>query len=596
MFQKKNGFSWRLAVFAVLWLLLGFFQTAQARAETISDFAVDLTLKKDGAVLVSETIIYDFGSEQKHGIFRDIPLTAKDGPSLSIAVRGVKDETGQPHQYVAAVNNDVLRLKIGDPNRLVSGIKTYVINYEVYNAVRMFDAHDELYWNVTGNEWPVGIQSAMAVVTLPDAGIADVKKDCFTGSVGSIEKNCLSSQDGVKVNYFATRPLPVNEGLTFVLGVPKGYIQNTAAPPSSAYSAAISSFTDSELGFLVLAVAISVLLLLARIFFRRRSKLIIPRELKGRPVVVEYNPPDNLPPLEVGTLLDRRVDSSDISSVILDLAVRGYLKIRYTVEKIRFWPDKKDYELVKVKSGADLVHPGDKIIYGLLFSGRNSVKLSALEEQKTGLRLKIKKLEKEVERYLSVEKYFDSTAKKKFQKREALLSVLMLVFLLGFFVTGRFAEGWDILFFVLFVAMMITLAATAARPPLGHLTAKGVSALAKILGFKEFLQLTEKDKLALLNAPKLQPEMFEKFLPYAMVLGVEKEWAQKFEGLYVQVPEWYEDPSSTGFSSMVLAHNLTLFNASFNQAFHIATTTSKSGFGGGGFSGGGSGGGGGGSW
>jgi len=128
------------------------------------------------------------------------------------------------------------------------------------------------------------------------------------------------------------------------------------------------------------------------------------------------------------------------------------------------------------------------------------------------------------------------------------------------------------------------------------LTPRGISTLGKILGFREFLQLTEKDKLQLLNAPELQPEMFERFLPYAMVLGVEDKWAKKFEGIYNTIPNWYEDPTAASFNSYVLARNLTLFNGSFNQVFNITSPRSSSGFGGGGFSGGGSGGGGGGSW
>ena len=131
-----------------------------------------------------------------------------------------------------------------------------------------------------------------------------------------------------------------------------------------------------------------------------------------------------------------------------------------------------------------------------------------------------------------------------------------------------------------------------------RLTTKSLSVLKKILGFREFLQLTEKDRLELLNAPELQPEIFEKFLPYAMVLGVENKWAKKFEGIYNTIPNWYEDTKITNFNSYSLTKDLTSFNNSFNKFFNIPSTSSgfSSGFGGGGSSGGGSGGGGGGSW
>jgi uncharacterized membrane protein len=344
-------------------------------------------------------------------------------------------------------------------------------------------------------------------------------------------------------------------------------------------------------------------LVIVKSFARRakttKPKPVIPSELKGQPVVVEYNPPDNLPPIEIGALLDRRVDITDISSVIMDLAVRGYIKIRYTVQEIRFWPDKKDFELIKLKDGSDLVHPADKIIFKLLFSGRDSVKLSDLKEQKITFQTDIKKIQEDTEQHLDDEGYFDQAAEDKSKKVKTYLSVATIVLFAGIFISKIFSSGFEFVFIVLFVGVITSFSVMVAR--LAHkLTSQGISTLGKILGFREFLQLTEKDKLQLIDAPDLRPEMFEKFLPYAMVLGVEDRWAQKFEGIYNTIPNWYEDPTTTSFNSYVLARNLTIFSGSFNQVFSItspqSSTRSSSGFGGGGFSGGGSGGGGGGSW
>jgi len=113
---------------------------------------------------------------------------------------------------------------------------------------------------------------------------------------------------------------------------------------------------------------------------RIKPKPVIPRQLKKQPVTIEYNPPDDLSPIEVGTILNRRVDPTDISSVIMDLAVRGYLKIKYSVKPIKFLPDKKDFELIKLKNGFVLTNPADRAIFRLLFTGRNSVKLSDLKK------------------------------------------------------------------------------------------------------------------------------------------------------------------------------------------------------------------------
>lgn len=588
-------------IVSVLLTLFGFHQrVVRAETEVINNFNANITIQKDGSVLIAENIVYNFGSNQKHGIFREIPLTAVNGPQLNIDVSGVSNETGQSYQYTTSITNNVLQIKVGDPNAFVTGVKTYIIHYRVDNAIRTFNDHDELYWNVTGNQWPVAIQNVSALVSLPDSSMPDVKMDCFTGPQGSVQKNCSYGRSGANVDFSITQALHINDGLTIVLGMPLGYIQNTYVPPQrSSSSNNISIFDDKFLLIYVLFLLAIFILPVVRLFRQRsavsKSKPAIPSELKGQPVVVEYNPPDNLPPIEIGALLDRRVDISDVSSVIMDLAVRGYLKIKYTVQQIKFWPDKKDFELIKLKDGADLVHPADKIIFELLFSGRESIKLSDLKKQKTTFQSDIKKIQEDTEQRLRDGGYFDQAAAAKSKKLEIYFFITLVVLFIGIFVSKFLPSESEFICVALLVGAIISYSVTMKK--WAHkLTLQGVAALGKILGFREFLQLTEKDKLRLLNAPELRPEMFEKFLPYAMVLGVEDKWAQKFEGIYNTVPNWYEDPTAANFSSRALAHNLILFNGSFNRVFNITSSKSSSGFGGGGFSGGGSGGGGGGSW
>ena len=606
---KRSNAIRSFVIVGVLLTLFGFQQVVRAETEVINNFNANITIQKDGSIFVTENIIYNFGSNQKHGIFRDIPLTAVNGPQLNINVSGVSDnirnEFGQPYQYTTLIANNVLRIKIGDPNAFVTGIKNYIISYQVDNAIRTFNDRDELYWNVTGNQWPVAIQSANSSVILPDSSISNARMDCFTGPQGDTQKNCTFNQvDSSVVRYSTTQSLNVNEGLTLVLGIPLGYIQNTYVPPQQTYSSSNTSTSSNNfilgifLGLFIIFIFVLVISLFARRAAKIKPKPVIPRELRGRPVVPEYNPPDNLSPIEIGTLLDGRVDVTDISSVIMDLAIRGYLKIRYTTQEIRFWPDKKDFELIKLKDGADLVHPADKIIFRLLFKSRGRIKLSDLKEQKTDFQAQIKKIQEDTEQYLRDKGYFDRTAKDKSKKLKTYLWIATAILFIGTFLLTISPSWFGLIFiasFAGFVGAVIVIPIMIMRLA-NKLTPQGIAALGKILGFKEFLQLTDKDKLRLLNAPELRPETFEKFLPYAMVLGVEDKWAQKFEGIYNTIPDWYEDPTEAGFNSYVFARNLALFNSSFNQVFNITSPNSSSGFGGGGSSGGGSGGGGGGSW
>ena len=581
-----------------------------AATESIKNFQSHIDIRQDGTIEVTENITYDFGSNKKHGIFRDIPLTSNNGPQINIQIIGVTDQRGEHYPYTTSVADNILHIRVGDPEVLISGVKTYNISYYVSNVIQTFSDHDELYWNVTGNQWPVVIENASAVVTLPDSLTSNVRMNCFVGAQGSQDKDCVYSQNGTTVNYAATKILNSGEGLTLVLGLPSGFIQNTYIPTltSSSQQTDMTSepaTTDTNrlpLWLFVILAPFFLIILFPFLFVkmvrtassRIKPKPVIPRQLKKQPVTIEYNPPDDLSPIEVGTILNRRVDPTDISSVIMDLAVRGYLKIKYSVKPIKFLPDKKDFELIKLKNGFVLTNPADRAIFRLLFTGRNSVKLSDLKKENTDLSLTIKEIEKAIKKSIQKKGYFKKDSKNKTKWVNIIIFSLFLVVLCwGFF------RGGISVFIACIVLICIVLLIQIIMNSNGDiLTPQGLVVLGKILGFKEFLQLTEKDKLRLLDAPELQPETFEKFLPYAIALGVEDKWAQKFATIYNTIPGWYEDPTITIFNSNVLVNNLKLFNNTLNFAFNINAvgTNGGGGFSGGGGSGGGSGGGGGGSW
>jgi uncharacterized membrane protein len=609
-----------IAIIYIFLFSFVFYQVVKAETEVIKNFDVNINIQKDGSLLVTEKIVYDFGTNQRHGIFRKIPLTSVNGPKLKIEVLEVKDESGKPYKYTTSITNNILKIKIGYPNIFVTGSKTYIITYQVYNSIRTFENHDELYWNVTGNEWPVVIQNANVSVTLPDSSLTNVRIDCFTGPYGSTQKNCTFNRSDSNVNYSITQPLDINEGLTIVLGIPSGYIHKT-------YNTSKLN-SDSIIFYLLIFIVSSLVIvfskviknLIERVTWRTKPKPVIPKELKGKPITIEYNPPDNLTPIDIGTILDRRVDITDISSIIIDLAVKGYLKIRYIVQPIPFLPDKKDFEFIKLKDGTDLTHPAYKITFELLFSNRDRAKLSDLKQENDS-QFYIKKIQKDTEEHLYREGYFDRAARDKAKKLENYLSTITVILWIGYIVgiisiekiselkmvPKFFSTVFASVFLVLTIIVLLSLIGFPISLfimlfklfKLDHkLTPKGLSVLIKILGFREFLKLTEKDKLELLNAPELQPEMFEKFLPYAMVLGVEDKWAQRFENIYNTIPKWYEDATVTSFNSYILMRDINDFRSSFDKVFNIPSTSSSfsSGFGGRSFSGGGSGGGGGRSW
>lgn len=609
MFNHKSA-RYFLITGVLFAIISGFSNKTHASAEVINNFEAKIEINKDSSVLVSEKINYDFGDNQRHGIFRDIPLSAENGPQLDIDILGVFDESGRDYPYDRYTRKNVLNIKIGNPNLTISGKKAYVIKYLVRNAIRTFSDHDELYWNVTGNQWLVPIDKASAFVTLFDPSLKDPRMACFTGPVKSVLSKCVFSKVSGGFDYTTTDNLKTKEGLTIVFSMPSGYVKvadiksiDTTPVKPTPYNIDIggdryiagSRMFDLLVPFVmvfIFIVSVVVIILSLHGPIRIKPKPSIPKELRGLPIVVEYNPPDNLPPIEVGTLLDRRVDVTDISSVIMDLAVHGYLKIKHISVK-SFLSNQDDFELIRLKSGEDLNHPADKIIFDLFFKHNDRISLSKFKGSGTVFQNHIEKIIDETEKRMSDEGYFDQPANDKTKKPENYLVILGLI--IGAVSAGVIFGGVGLAAYSSLVVIIIFI---TELMKLGHrITPRGVAAFAKVLGFREFLQLTEKDKLELLDAPELRPETFEKFLPYAMALGVEDKWAKKFESIYNTIPSWYEDPTMSTFNSFTLINNLTYFDTAFNGVFNITSPRSSfsSGFSGG-SSGGGSGGGGGGSW
>ena len=587
-------------VLAALFILATFlfYQTVFADTEVIKNFDSNIAIQNSGILFIKETITYDFGSNQKHGIFRTIPLETSNGPTIDLSVQSVTDENGTSYIFTDSYEGGNFEIKIGDPSKLVTGIKIYVISYSVQSAIRSFADYDELYWNVNGNEWPVAIQNVKASVSFPqEFFINEIKSECFSGSLGSTEKTCIldyykSSSNSVTsgVSFSASKMLNPREGLTIVAGFPIGIVAKTTQ---------IAPIIHKNSNIIPIALGLFVLLIIASIFrtFFHKNKPNIPPELRNRSIIAEYNPPEHLMPTDVGVIFDGNLDNVDLSSVIIDLAVKGYLKIKYR--------SNRDYEFIKLKDLSGFDHPAYKIIFNFLFVSQNTVKLSELENSRASF--DSDRIMVEMQKYLENSGYLkdvnekDPAVKKYYFSRyiAIILSIFGILFIALFVGYGGFKDlGLGGVFGLVFacggfamVVGLFVIIIVFGKPIFSRLSPLGVTGLATILGFKEFLEITETDRIKFLNAPELNPELFDHYLPYAMVLGVEKEWAKKFDSIYNISPSWFEGPSGT-FGATALVGHLSNFGNSFNNS---TRSSSSSGFSGG-HSGGGSGGGGGGSW
>jgi len=571
-----GGFDF-LAVVFIFSFLLFTFQLALAQSsintERILSFDGEIKINLDSTIDVKETIQYDFGDQQKHGIFRFVPVKYKArGGNFNLRVSDVKvaDETGAPQNFTISYPGNNIQIKIGDADKLVSGTKTYVISYSIRRAVNYFPDHDELYWNFTGDQWPVPIENSFVKVILPENAKENLQFKCYEGVFGSTNE-CKTSASGNIIEYNSTGKLNPSEGMTIVAGWPKGIT------PEPTFFQKLWDITRDNW---TLFIPIIVFVLMYR-YWRKYG-----RDPKGRgTIIAQYEPPDGLAPAEIGTMVDGSADNKDVSSTIIDLAVRGFLKIKRTEEK-KFFGASTEYTFIKLKDEEPERDFEKEVMKGIF----NSDKEKKLSDLKNKFYKTLASVKSQLYENVTQKGYYASNPNKIFGMWIAVAIVSGVFMTIAF---GILQGGWGT--FSGIVSGIIILIFGWLMPAV---TKKGAEIRENILGFKDFLSVTETDRLKFHNAPEKNPQMFEKFLPHAMVLGVEKEWAKQFEGIYNQQPSWYEDSSGRVFNAIILGSIVNDFSSSAMST--MSSQPSSAAGGGSGFSGGGGGGGfgggGGGSW
>lgn len=573
--------------------------------EHVEKFNAVVSVEGNGRLRLSETIVYDFGEAQRHGIFRKIPLKYNSGrDGISIQNISVVDGSDAPYRYEVYEENGYKVVKIGDPDVLISGVKTYNIFYIVDNAVQWGDEIDQIIWNVTGNEWEVPIQEA-EVTVFPLASHQEFQDhaqfNCYQGPFGSMEPckpgEALEDLGGFGRGFLSTRQLVPGEGLTFSLTLPKGLL----VPP-----------TPTERALKLLLEYWPLLLPVATAIFLFRRWWQTGRDPKGRgTVIAQYEPPAGLSPVETGTLLSGTVKPVYISAQIISLATRGFLKITPSDEGFGK-PD--DYILEKLKDPAGQDPFLDRLLMMHLFSASSALtKISDLmkfmaamkgkseeealvalqasstqrpvvkiSELKGGFSKAIEALKGAVTQTLLQKGYYDRDPRKVFGP---YLVTAFLIFFFSFFAL----RWWPLLLISADVSAVVIGIFGWIMP---KVTKEGAIEKENIRGFRDYLDIAEKDRLNFHNAPEKRPELFEKFLPYALALGVVDAWAKEFKDIYLEPPRWYGGSATGPFLAAGIAHDLSRFSS---VAGSTAFASGGSGSGGG-FSGGGAGGGGGGSW
>ncbi len=576
---------------------------AQTGTERIASYDAGIAIQRNGSILVTERIAYDFGGDQRHGIIRRIPVRFAYSGSYDriypLDVRSVQSPDA-PAQYTVENNGSTVSIKIGNPNLTVSGEHTYVITYLVRGSLNAFADHDELYWNAVGNQWDVPVDRVTVRVSAPTAV---TRAACFRGPPASTA-SCQQADITSGVARFSQTGLGPNESLTVVVAIPKGVVASPLPVLRQRWTLqqafAVTPVSAGVSGGLLAVLTILGVVVLVRGRDRRRSRSVA-RVVDGRPVQgdeavplfgrdeppAQSAPPADLRPGQAGTLLDGVASPRDVAATIVDLAVHGYLRI----EDVLSVQALQDWRLVRLDKAGGLLDYEQVLMDGL-FAGAAATQLSELGDGFAG---SLKQAQDAL--------YTDAARRGWFAARP-----------------DRVRRRWIIIGGALFATGAVATVAVAASSHLGLIpvpvalaglvligcarwmpvrTAKGTDLARRLLGFRRYL-MTAAGK----SGP--EPDLPDDYLPYAIVFGCANRWAELTAALTDadQAPSWYRSsrPYSPGAVSALSGSAYY-----FTSMHHFAAITSTwiadhaasaggSGFSGGGFSGGGGGGGGGGSW
>ena len=547
--------------------------------ERILGFHSDIRVRTDGSIEVTETIrVRAEGKQIRRGIYRDFPVDYTDRLGNSYRVRFeplsvLRDDS--PESFHTRRSGRDVRVYFGRENFfLPHGDYTYRFRYRVNRSLGFFDEHDELYWNVTGNRWDFPIDSASATVLLDfEAPAERLIVDGYTGRLGSKEQDYTPSRDEAgNLNFRANRRLPPAHGLTISVGWPKGLVEEPGLLTRFGWLLA-----DNR-NLLAVVLGLALLLWYYLTVWKRYG-----RDPDEGVIVTRYEPPHGFSPASLRYIRQMYYDNKVMTAAIVNLAVKGYLTIEQRGDK---------HELVKASSGdaAPELAAGEAELFTALFDEGDRVELENENHEVLGA---ARAAHKESLQTDYKQKYFVTNGAMNIPA----IIVVLLATVLGLS-TGTGPTPFVIAGIVAMIVTMVFFAIIMKRP-----TIRGRAVLDEMLGFKDYMEMAEKDELNLRNPPQKTPQHFEALLPFALALGVDQAWAERFATTLASIrnadgstysPTWYNGNWNTA--------NLSKTTSELGNGLHSAVNSSvsppgsSSGGGGGGFSGGGGGGGGGGGW
>ncbi len=567
------GISRFAALLAVAFLCSTLPTAVQAqRSLEIEDFNVTIAVGDDAVIRVMESITVRFNG-QWNGFYRTIPVEYRNPQGFSyrlfLDLEDVRDESGRELRTEVSRDRYNRKIKMWVPGAQ-DVTRTITLRYTAPNALKFFEEHDELYWNVTGTEWEIPIRRASALIELPE-GTTGLRATAFTGAYGASAQDADIEEIEQGFYFETTRGLSFREGLTIVVGWDPGVVRRPGPVKKAGFF-----MRSNWLLFLPILSFLGMFLI-----WRRWG-----RDPERRSVTPQYEPPEGMTPAEVGTLVDNRPDTRDITATLVDLAVRGHIRIEEMETKALFGLIKDSgYRFVRLSSEADWasLKSHERIFLRGIFGSTGYLEEVTLSDLKNDFYTTMSSIKSDLFRGLKEANFYRRRPDK----------VLGSFIAIGLVSLGLAIPGFQLLANIFMTSSTAALLAGVlfGLPILGFgvlmpaRTVAGTRMLEKILGFQEFLDRVESDRFKRMIK---SPEMFEAFLPYAMALGVENKWARAFEDIYTEPPHWYVGRHPQFFRTGLFVNDLSMMTSQAGTVMvSQSRSTGGSGFGGGAFSGGG---------
>lgn len=505
---------------------------AAQRALSVESFHADVRVGRDGVVRVDEQLRVRFRGPWD-GIDRTIPVaySLPDGSNRRIRIENLsaRDGAGSPLKLERQRSGAYLKLEISVPDAH-NVIRDIVLHYEVPHALDFHPDRDELYWNVTGTQRDMPIQSASATVYLPDDA-SEIRTDVYTGPYGSKASNAVTQRFGTSVGFRTDDPLDPGEGLSVLVDWAPGSVARPGARQRALAEA-------SRAWPLVLPLIAFLSMFLLWWGYGEDSET--------GPVAVPHERPQELSPAEMQFMDGETGDLRGITATIVDLAVRGLLSIEERVQPaVPGSEEKTDYAFVRRAERSEwlkLLPHEREVIAGLFDEGRDTSTTSDLKGEfyKSAQRARAR-----VKRRIVDARLYGSDP----VKVRSLFTILGVVSGAAIAILGAYGyiafEPSTAVWILSGIGVALAIFGWGWFMPAR--TRRGATVRAQAEAFREFLSRVDDDGR---DPSVLKPEMFNRYLPYAIALGIEDRWAQRFDGVQLPPPQWYSGPTPlTGFSA-----------------------------------------------